>query len=61
MTYDLKFTVRGNLDEVQQQLREFGRGAATAKKQGAEIGEGLRQGASGIRSAITQILSLIHI
>lgn len=55
MTYDLKFTVRGNLDEVQQQLREFGRGAATAKKQGAEIGEGLRQGASGIRSAITQI------
>lgn len=55
MAYDLKFTVRGNLDEVQQQLREFGRGAATAKKQGAEIGEGLRQGASGIRSAITQI------
>lgn len=60
MAYDLHFTIRGNLAEVQQQLRQFGQSAATAKKQGADIGEGIKQGASGVRSAIAEIRDVLQ-
>lgn len=55
MTYELKFKVTGNLSEIQQSLKEFGSGITQAKKQSADLGNGLSSGMARLREDVNAI------